>query len=411
MSIATRINEIETHLEDDYEALEGIGADLTGVDKNIQNIASVLSNIYNEMPKVTGTGTELTLENTRKGRITTDLQPNTSQDGTPTPSNPVDIKVVTGDNTIKVQNKNLFDKDNITSGKYLFNDGTIGTSNNYIISDYISVKTGGIYTYQGLTNVGIDPYTCYYDNSKTFVSSFKQATRTNIITIPNNVSYVRFSIRSSSGDNNTFQLEKNSTATTYVSHKEANYSINLGNIEYCVIGDYKDRIFKNVVGDIDYSSDRELGKWYIKKNILEVVYNGSESGWGNSSTYNSTFTIGKPRLMNTGETNMLSNYFSDFKSSVAQLGNYGIAVGSKVNIKNIDITDDDTAGFKTWLSTHNVKIKYPATTPTYTLLDSTLQTQLNNLYNAISYDEQTNVSQVNDDLPFILDLSALKEYE
>jgi hypothetical protein len=32
--------------------------------------------------------------------------------------------------------------------------------------------------------------------------------------------------------------------------------IHLGDIEYCKMGDYADRIFKNVVGDIDYSSSR-----------------------------------------------------------------------------------------------------------------------------------------------------------
>lgn len=38
MSIASRIQAIEQHLEDDYSVLELAGSDLTNVDKNIQNL-------------------------------------------------------------------------------------------------------------------------------------------------------------------------------------------------------------------------------------------------------------------------------------------------------------------------------------------------------------------------------------
>ena len=41
--------------------------------------------------------------------------------------------------------------------------------------------------------------------------------------------------------------------------------------DYCKIGTYADRIFKNVVGDPDYSDELEMGDWYIKKNIGKVV--------------------------------------------------------------------------------------------------------------------------------------------
>ena len=41
-----------------------------------------------------------------------DYKGNTSQNGTPTPSSPIPINVVSGDNTIHICGKNLFDKDN-----------------------------------------------------------------------------------------------------------------------------------------------------------------------------------------------------------------------------------------------------------------------------------------------------------
>ena len=53
-------------------------------------------------------------------------------------------------------------------------------------------------------------------------------------------------------------------------------------------------------------------------------------------------------------------------------------------------------------------IYYVLTTATSTqITDTTLISQLNTLESAMSYDTQTNISQTNDDLPFIISASAL----
>ena len=73
-----------------------------------------------------------------------------------------------------------------------------------------------------------------------------------------------------------------------------------------------------------------------------------------------------------------------------------------------DTTITTTDGFKTWLSTHNTDVYYVLATPTYEeITDTTLLSQLEAL--AYSYEGTTNISQVNDDLPFVLDITALKE--
>jgi hypothetical protein len=67
--------------------------------------------------------------------------------------------------------------------------------------------------------------------------------------------------------------------------------------------------------------------------------------------------------------------------------------------------------FKTWLSTHNTSVYYPLATPTNTeITDTTLIGQLEALKTAMSYAEQTNISQINDDIPFILKITALASY-
>lgn len=62
-----------------------------------------------EYEYVTGTGTDITLDNTEETEFNEiELQGNTSQDGTPTPSNPIPVQVVSGDNEISITGKNLF---------------------------------------------------------------------------------------------------------------------------------------------------------------------------------------------------------------------------------------------------------------------------------------------------------------
>lgn len=66
MSIADKITSIETHLENDYEGLENLG--VTAEDRNIENIRACLDELYNNIPKTTDTGTNLSLT-TLKGKM------------------------------------------------------------------------------------------------------------------------------------------------------------------------------------------------------------------------------------------------------------------------------------------------------------------------------------------------------
>ena len=82
MSIATRINAIEEHIGNAYDKLEDLGIDLTNVDKNIDNIAEMLDTVYEDYPKVTGTGTEITLSGTKAGKLSLDVKGNSTQETT-----------------------------------------------------------------------------------------------------------------------------------------------------------------------------------------------------------------------------------------------------------------------------------------------------------------------------------------
>lgn len=117
MSIADKITSIENHLKDDYQSIANLGADLTNVDKNIENISSLLDGVYDVLPKTSfQEGTEVTIEGGLKGKIDFDdgkvgygqaSQESTQgyqlislKDGTYTGNSGVTIKVENGKCTI-----------------------------------------------------------------------------------------------------------------------------------------------------------------------------------------------------------------------------------------------------------------------------------------------------------------------
>ena len=65
--------------------------------------------------------------------------------------------------------------------------------------------------------------------------------------------------------------------------------------------------------------------------------------------------------------------------------------------------------FKDWVDGQHPIMYYVLTTPTYTqITDTTLQQQLNALEKARSYNSQTNLTQTNDDISFIITATALE---
>lgn len=69
MSIASRIESMESNISNAYKSLDDLGIDLTNTNKNIENISTKIDDVYNMLSKVSGTGTDITLNNTAKGRL------------------------------------------------------------------------------------------------------------------------------------------------------------------------------------------------------------------------------------------------------------------------------------------------------------------------------------------------------
>ena len=328
-------------------------------------------------------------------------EPYTGGQPAPSPSYPQEIHVIKGNNEIKISNKNLFNSDtqiinytiNITTGSVDISTNDRNTSN------YINVIPNSKYT----CNVIMTRY-AFYDKNKIFISA---NINSNTITTPDNAFYIRFSYNNSLSD---VQLEKGLTSTTYVRYKEQTYSVNLGDIELCKIGEYKDVLFKNTMDSDYYDSSLDYGKWYLRKSIEKKLFKGgNDEEWRLLSNTNK-FYINLNRELNI-LNKMYSNYYLYNSTGQANLNNGEFTniggAGTYLWFRNDDISSAND--FKTWLTTHNTSVYLPLTTPIYEKFNDNIQEQLDNIQYALAYDTQTNISQTNTDLPFIINAETYKE--
>lgn len=496
-------------------------------------LANGTDTLWNNWNKVNGTGENLTLNNTIKGKMKIDLKGNTSQEGTPTPDSPQAIHTVTGDCEIEVVSKNLFDSE-IEIGAFDSNGKNESANTRLRSKTFTKVKPSTTYTLSWSTTKNAQGIVIEYaDNDY----NSNQIKRTNsyvpsplTITTSSTTNYIRLYIKST-GDSSTsatditnIMLNEGSTATTYEPYIGSSYPIQLGDIELCKIGDYQDVIkrssgknlndgindnfyiartgnnfrysgsdtgicieveegnytistiksqtryrvacsnslpsntnqdcYNGVVKDgtsdnitinttgykyllincTDISSIminegstalpyEPYGKvWYKYGAIGKVVLDGSES-WSDFSVgdinFRCQYDVALPNILTppTNPAQLFSNYFKAINRDNAYakteigIAQYGSTLG-KVFIcaPNTILSEQTLASWKTWLSTHNTIVYYILATPTNTeITDSTLLSQLEAI--KLSYNEQTNISQENNDKPFILDVTALGELE
>lgn len=189
-----------------------------------------LQTLVNQMPTVSGQGTDLSLQDVLNYRLMKFLpQGVSSQDGEPTPTTPVPVKSVTGENSVKVQNRNLFDNVNeITANIGLTSGGGTFSSTDYCIKNWLKLKPNTNYVLSDDDNTKTKRICFYTSKSESsFISVVEQINKTVSFTTPANCKYVRIQIKQTELNNE--MLVKGSTApSTYVEHEEQNYQIYLG---------------------------------------------------------------------------------------------------------------------------------------------------------------------------------------
>ena len=194
-----------------------------------------------------------------------EYEPYVGGTASPNPSYPQDIHSISGNNSVKVENKNLIGADNISnlsSATGTYNDNVLtftSTATYKKVEWFIPVKAGEKYTFSCGGNdtlyLGIFEYSQIATSSDYRLRAIAwdiQITsngKTSSFTIQNDC-YLRVYLGNQAITTTTISnvmLEKGESPTTYVNHSEDTYTLTLGNIEYCKIPntDYKDLFVRN----------------------------------------------------------------------------------------------------------------------------------------------------------------------
>lgn len=154
-------------------------------------------------------------------------------------------------------------------------------------------------------------------------------------------------------------------------------------------------------------------EWYIKNNIYKKVFDGSESNWTLYTSYNNEKFVYSHWNTNygLGFGTSLCTRFKNRNYAWADYGNIGEYSDHPSQTAKFFVTDQSSVeNWKTWLSNNNITLYYVMKNPTYTKITGTLAEQLEYVYQLLkSYKGVTNISQVNNDLPFELDVEAVED--
>ena len=191
-------------------------------------------------------GTEVFNVQIEKSSSKSSYEPYTGGNPAPNPSYPYPVNVVTGDNEVKVGNKNILSPN--------FSDYTLTPTGYY---GYIKLTNENLMLSITDKDTNVDLTGCYLgwtENGETsgngvkwIISNGEKVSESlnNVRTSEINYEYISFYPKNEATFNKIFSrfnvmVERNTTATPYEEHKEQTYPINLGSMELCKIGDYQD---------------------------------------------------------------------------------------------------------------------------------------------------------------------------
>jgi len=158
------------------------------------------------------------------GSTATAYEPYVGGIASPNPDYPQAVNVVTGEQVVKVEGKNLFDKTTATQNKFVDASGLIVDNATALVSDYIHIEPNTDYYVSGRT---LWNSIALYDGSKTFIERRNLSYVNGVVNITNtSCAYIR--INASVGDLNNIQLELGNQATTYEAYRGTDYEVNLG---------------------------------------------------------------------------------------------------------------------------------------------------------------------------------------
>lgn len=358
--------------------------------ESLQQENERLSRIVSGLPTKNASGTNIVLNDMVNCEIKEiSLKGDTLQDGTPTPSSPVEVQSVKGNQTIQCCGKNLFNPALYVNNKYQNYSSTnmsIANNNDWWITGLQEIKPNETYTKSNGIAGGV-----WYDENRNPIIHIPGSYQT--ITAPSNAKYICMSISKTNLEfNGDIQLELGNNATPFEKYNGTNYQISLGNIELNKIGDYQDKIYK------------QNDKWYLEKNTKKMILTTALGEW---AAFNKSFVVNSNDIPQT-EDALCSAFVNNgqYWSSTAEnlRGKFTIE-NSLHQFKCTPLEDMSLEDFTNWLDTTQPTLYCGIPTPVITeITDDNLINQLEALNNYILLTNNTIIS--NGDLPVINDITG-----
>lgn len=289
--------------------------------------------------------TDIQLES---GSTTTDYEP---YGVSPSPDYPSEVQVIKGNNSIKIENKNLFDVplDSSITSNIQYKTYRLEPNTKYTIS------TNTYLSNDAIANIFIDLGT-----SLTPSTSANGVNGSKTITT-DSTGYVTIGYRNNAMqlDYSTgmyyCQLEKGTQATPYEPYQSNTLAIDLQGNELCSLP-------RGTKDEVNITNGEAL----LIKRVGKVILDGSES-WrkaqiGTTGKYYFTFVPSWGQQTTNGKL-LYCDYFVPSNTWNEQV--VGMWLDTNMIIKtqgSLDNTEDLTS-FKTWLSTHNVEVLYELAEP------------------------------------------------
>lgn len=303
------------------------------------------------------------------------IKGNTTQDGTPTPDNPIDIVNVTG-------NQEVIITDGTISKSYPISLGTTELCKIGDYQDYIR-KSTGINLFDGELETG----GIRYQNGVNENVNDRVRTK-NFIKVEPNTQYTlkRYSTGNKQlglryyDENQNYLGYLNATTNRLINFTTTYNDSGVYYIRWIDLDNDLNALYLLVEGTYTTSNipDYEpYGKvWYIHKEVGKVVLDGSENGWSkiNYTFANNQLYTGRPLSICSHFTNVGTSWVS---SDEQYRGKY-TTTNSNDQFKCMPLNDMTLTNFKTWLENNNVSVYYVLATATDTIItDTTLIEQLN----------------------------------
>lgn len=386
----------------------------TNTDTQYPSAKAVHNKMANLGTTKTATGTSIDITDSAEGNMPLGIKGNTSQEENPSPSNPQEVKTVTGEVNVKVQNGKLNEL-SVKQGLYsIANNAQYEMNNTYVCSNNrIEVNGGKKILITSTKGKAGTYFILEFDENNQYIG-YKRS-ESNITeyatTLGDNTKYILIDLGNGAEPCNP---SNTGNFKLYLYNQEQNYPLNLGDIEFCK----QDFPYKAINGNKYYDSltDTEksnltYGKWYKHKEIEKVIYDGSENWNMNGNLAGCVYLINNSQLYglySTGnkiKTNLLTavnDYDEIFKKTVDYGIFFGASTADRFVIRNFNFTTNTQ--YKEWLSNNNLIVYYVLSTPIEEeITEPTLIAQLEAIYNnAKSYEGETHIFTITEnESPYI----------